>query len=148
MQRRAVISKPWLSHLWKVGGIVVNSQLNPETRQGVPVRSDSEGEDYLWSGLKVRLHKDEVESYYYNLLSPNPSLFVVTVVNEQGMAEPYQVTASFDEASAHIETEGDVEALAMPPELYQWIERFVIAHYAPAPRTKRKRLDWSEDHGH
>jgi hypothetical protein len=58
------------------------------------------------------------------------------------------VSASFDEAHAYLEAEGDAEAVPMPPEIYQWVERFVLKHYVPERKVKRKRRNWSEDsHG-
>lgn len=147
MQRRPVVTKPWLSHLWRITGVVVNSQSNSIPRQGVQVHSGPDGENYLWEGLRIRLYKDEAESYYYNLLSDKPSLFVITLANDQGMPEPHKITASFDEASAYLETEGDVETVPMPPEVYRWVESFVITHYAPERKIKRKRRNWSEEAG-
>ena len=29
-------------------------------------------------------------------------------------------------------------------EIYQWTEAFVLAHYLPEKRTKRRRQDWSK----
>jgi hypothetical protein len=58
---------------------------------------------------------------------------------------PFLVSLSFDEANAYLETDDvDVFPVAMPPELYRWIEAFVLAHYVPEPRRKRKRDDWRE----
>jgi hypothetical protein len=31
----------------------------------------------------------------------------------------------------------------IPPEVYQHLEAFVIAHHVPEEKRKRKRTDWS-----
>jgi len=149
MQRRpATVNKPWLSHIWRVAGVVVNSRIGATVRQGQQVRSGAEGEDYLWDGLTIRLYKDEVESYYHNLTAPSPSVYVIMATNEQGIPEPLTVSASFDEANAYLEAEGEVEGVPMPAEIYQWLEQYVIAHYVPERRTKRKRRNWNENESH
>lgn len=143
MQRRPPsAAKAWLGEAWRVTGVVVNSRL--EAAGGSRVRSGPEGDDYLWSGFTLRLYKDEVESYYYNLVSERPSVYVVTTQDDQGTPRPFLVSASFDEANAYLESGGAVEAVPMPPELYPWVEHYVLAHYAPERRVKRKRHDWKE----
>lgn len=136
--------KPWLREAWQITGVVVNSRLQSTATEGIKIHSDTEGDHYLWSGPTIRLHKDEVESYYYNLISENPRLYVITHENDQGIPEPFLVSASFDEAHAYLETEHAVEAVSMPPELYRWIEAYVLTHYVPEPRLKRNRHNWKE----
>lgn len=144
LQRRSPPSgKPWLRDSWRVTGVVVHQQLTAPAR-GALVHSSATEEDYLWSGFPLRLYQDETESYYLNLLSENPSLYVICYRNAQDIPEPFLVSASFDAAHAYLEGEADVEAVPMPPELYPWIERYVISHYLPEPNIKRKRRNWTE----
>ena len=56
------------------------------------------------------------------------------------------MTLCFDEANAYAEGDEDVHNVPMPPELMKWLEAFVIAHYVPEKRKKRKRREWSEPH--
>ncbi len=93
----------------------------------------------------MRLHKDEVQSYYHNLMAENPKVFVISNCGEAGVPQPFLVSASFDEAHAYLEAEGEVEALPMPPEICRWIEGFVVSHYIPERKIKRKRRNWSSD---
>jgi hypothetical protein len=148
MQRRQATLKPWLSPIWRVAGVVVNSRFEAAVRRGVQVRSGPEGEDYLWGGLTIRLYKDELESYYHNLTAPNPSVFVIMATNEQGVPEPLRVSASYDEANAYLEADGEVEGVPMPAEIHQWLEQYVIVHYLPERKTKRKRQNWSDGKDH
>jgi hypothetical protein len=144
MKRRAPSSvKPWLRDVWRVTGVVVHQPLTAPVR-GKLVHSSATEDDYLWSGFPLRLYRDETESYYLNLLSKNPSLYVICYRNAQDIPEPFLVSASFDAAHAYLEGEADVEAVPMPPELYPWIERYVVNHYLPEPTMKRKRRNWTE----
>ena len=88
------------------------------------------------------MYKDEAESYYHNLMAPNPCLYVILRDNEQGQPEPFRVSASFDEANAYTEVDENAYPVAMPGELYNWVERFVLTHYVPEQRKKRKRKNW------
>lgn len=141
MLQRRPSSNAWRRDSWRILGVVVSSQLDGAGKR--LVRSDPDGsEDYLCSGFQLRLHKDEAESYYYNLLAEQPSLYVVTRPGPHYAPEPFLVTASFDEAHAYMEAEEDAQPVPMPAELHGWIEAFVINHFVPEQRRKRKRQDW------
>ena len=134
----------WQTESWKVGGVLVGehtSNLGPFKR----IRESTEGEDYLCGRLSIRMHKDEVESYYFNLISPKPSIYVISRFDESGRPVPFLVSPSFDEANAYMEADEEVDAVPLPGELHGWIEGFVLNHYAPEKRTKRKRKNWKED---
>lgn len=132
----------WSRDSWQVTGVVANSQA-PAERPRL-IRSSAEGDDYLWGGLALRLYPDEVESYYYNLLAREPALYVICSKDDQGALQPLRVSASFDEANAYLGGEGDVASVPMPPEIYRWLERYVLIHYAPEPRRQRRRDNWAE----
>ena len=55
------------------------------------------------------------------------------------------LTLSFDEAHAYLEGDENLYTVPMPPEIYRWVEAYVLAHYVPEKRTKRKRRDWHRD---
>lgn len=141
--RRAPAEQVWRGDNWRVSGVVVNSQPTAKTATGVLLRSSDDGDEYLWGGFSIRLHKDEAESYYHNLMSSRPRLFVISTPNERGKLVPFKVSASFDEAHAYFES--DLQTVAMPPELYAWIEHYVLAHYVPEQKLKRKRRNWTEN---
>jgi hypothetical protein len=44
-----------------------------------------------------------------------------------------------------METDHVVLDAALPDELCVWLERFLIAHYVPVQRKKRKRESWFDD---
>lgn len=135
---------PWVSHVWEAGAITVGEQFR--RRAVTLVRDEPRLATYLVSGLQVALHVDECESYYYNLISERPRAFVVAHATADGeQPQPFRVSMSFDEAHAYLEGDDQVYAVAVPPELYRWTEAFVVEHYAPEQRLKRKRRDWSSD---
>jgi hypothetical protein len=58
------------------------------------------------------------------------------------MPEPVLVTLSFDAGQAYQEADETVYAVPLPPELYRAAEAFVIAHYVPEKKRKRKLENW------
>ena len=109
----------------------------------IPLRSQNDGyEQFLYTGFTLKLHKDEAESYYFNLMGERPSIFVICSEHESGQLMPFLTTPSYDEAIAHTEVEEHVFSLPIPPEVYRWIERYVLEHYRPTPKRKRKRENW------
>ncbi|MBT2971272.1 MAG: DUF3305 domain-containing protein [Candidatus Thiodiazotropha sp. (ex Ctena orbiculata)] len=134
---------PWLENSWEAVGLIAAGETLRESdakssqihRKGVIAR-------FLYSGFTLKLHRDECESYYYNLLSPQPHCYVVANLDDQGKPEPFLVSLSYDEAHAYLEGDETVYTVPMPAELYRWTEAFVLEHYTPKKRSKRKRADW------
>ena len=119
---------------------MIDSRNDPELKHFERVVADADIEQYLWSGLPLALYADECESYYYNLMSDNPMIFVISRANEVlNLPEPFVVTASFDEANAYQESDDQVFSAAMAPDIYRWIEGFVLENYVPEKKYKRKR---------
>lgn len=145
MFERCESDSPWLEYRWDVAGVV---SVAPETEDGFRMITDSgDRQQYLYTSLVVLLHKDECESYYHNMKSPQPGCFVVarrSSDDENEAPEPFLITLSFDAAHSYQEGDDLVYAVPIPPELYQWSEAYVIEHYAPEKRKKRKRTDWKQ----
>lgn len=142
LERRPA-SNPWSEHLWEVVGIAPGT--TGEGERGRVARLISEhGEVALFkvSGFRVQLHVDECESYYHNLVSPTPRCFVIAEPDTGEGPIPFLVSLSFDEAHAYLEGEREVFAVDMPAELYRWSEAFVLRHYVPEKKKKRKLQDW------
>ena len=51
---------------------------------------------------------------------------------------------SYDEATSYMEVDEPVFSLPMPPEVYRWLEAYVLEHYVPERKKKRKRDDWKQ----
>lgn len=134
---------PWLESSWEAVGLIAAAETQQESA-GNSSRIHQEGRiaRYLYSGFTLKLHRDECESYYYNLLSPQPHCYVVANLDDQGKPEPFLVSLSYDEAHAYLEGDETVYTVPMPAELYRWTEAFVLEHYTPNKRSKRKRATW------
>ena len=109
------------------------------------IRSGESGDQYLWTGFSVNLHVDDAESYYCNLMGEKPSAFVISRPNAEGRLEPFLITLSYDEATSHIEVDDRVDSVAMPAEVYRRLEAYVLEHYVPERKKKRKRDDWKKE---
>jgi len=150
IERRMVRSGIWEQAQWEVVDIVT-----PPAGAGegawMRVHQDQACARYLWTGLCLTLYRDSAEAYWYNLMSGQPRLFVVCFGDDDeddaaaGGMEPMLVTASQDEATAHLESDDEVYSIEMPAELRDWIEHFVVENYVPARREKRKRRDWARE---
>lgn len=94
-------------------------------------------------GMAIDLHPDEAESYYFNLMVDEPRCFVVFQSEDGERPVPFVVTPSFDLAASYEEGDLRVDAVTLDPGLLQPIESFVLQHYLPEKKVKRKRRNWS-----
>ena len=147
LERRYRQRGRWPVNEWRVLGVVANGGGVQEQRRSV--RVDAESEQVLWSGLRLELHKDSAESYWYNLTAEAPSVLVVCRCDDEVSSElrPFLVLLDADEAGAYLEGDDSVFSVPMPPEIYQWLERYVVENYVPQAKKKRRRVDWSAEHG-
>lgn len=143
MARRTVAGKAWRVPSWDVAGVVAGEGVADATAQGTPIRADGDEEQFLWGGMRVELYRDAVASYWANLTGTKPSLFVLCDEGEAGVLVPKMVTVDQDEASSGVEVNDRVFSTPIPPEVYQHIEAFVVAHHLPEEKQKRKRSNWS-----
>ena len=100
----------------------------------------------LFPGFTLKLHPDEAEGYLYNITSPQPKVFVMWCLREDGIARPERLTVSYHEGARWMDAEETVDGVALPPELIPWMAEFAAAHYRPEPR-KKKRYASSKDKG-
>lgn len=150
MERRLAHSGPWSEYQWECLEVLAGENVQAEHAGCTLVSDDGESARFIWSGLRVALYKDGCESYWYNLQSETPYLFVICfrdeVPEDEAMAvQPFVVSPNQDEANSHLESEDLVYSVPMPETLIDWLERFVIDHYEPFIKTKRKRRNWSEE---
>lgn len=138
-------SSPWAESYWEVIGVTAGSpQESAGPQERIKIYERDELLRYKISGFKIELHIDECESYYHNLMSPTPRCFVIAEPDEGEGPIPFLVSMSFDEAHAYLEGEEVVFAVDASPELYRWCEKFVLTHYVPEKKIKRKLTDWSD----
>jgi hypothetical protein len=145
MQRSPAQDNTWIDYVWEAVGITVGGHTRHATENPMLVHEEGGVSQFLYSDLKVSLFRDQCESYYHNMMSPKPGCYIVTRMEEDEEAPvPFLVTMSFDEAHAYLEGDSEIFAVEIPPELYRWIEAYVIANYVAVKRKKRKRQDWRQ----
>ena len=150
LERRIARVGPWSQVQWEAVAAVAGEAVVSERGKATLVHEDDESRRYLWPGLAVELFPDGCEGYWYNLLSERPSLFVVCFErdeDEEGETEliPAIVTASQDEANAHLESDDPVYSVPMPEKIVESVERYVVENYEPEVKKKRKREDWARE---
>jgi hypothetical protein len=145
MQRSPAQDNTWIDYVWEAVGVTVGSHTPHAAENPMLVHEEADVSQFLYSDLKVSLFLDQCESYYHNMMSPKPGCYVVTNKEEgEETPVPFLVTMSFDEAHAYLEGDSEIFALDIPPELYRWIEDYVIANYVAVKRKKRKLQDWKK----
>lgn len=137
--REPVHGNPWISERWRVLGVVAGESLGKARKRRV-VRSGPEIQEYLWTGLPLCLNVSEADSYYYNLIGDNPSVYVFGHRDDDGEFVPTQVSIEYIDAMAQGESGSEIFAVPMPPVVYRQVEEFVLEHFVPEePRQRRKR---------
>jgi hypothetical protein len=145
MERAQVQRGPWSVPSWSAISVVAGDHLVGKGAGVTPIHEEEGGDaQYLWSGLSLEFFRDQAEAYWYNLTSDSPSLFVICHETPEGELTPFQVTADRDSAAVVLESDDQVFAVPVPPEIYQRLEQFVVNNYVPQERKKRKRKNWSE----
>ena len=147
----------WADEVWDARGIVASADVsnqssdkkNSAEENQVKVIEQGDKKQLIYSGLKIRLFLDECESYYHNLMSPEPGCFIVARYeddegNETDKPIPILASLSFDEAHSYLEGDDTVYAVPIPAELYRWAEVYVLENYVAEKRVKRKRVDWKK----
>lgn len=147
MARRQVTHGQWTLPSWSGVAALAGERMGDPSARGVLVRSDDEVEQYLYSGFRVELYRDNAEGYWFNLAGKEPALYILCHEPPDGGIEPFSVTADPNEASAAVEGDDKVFAVPMPPEVFRQIEEFVVKYYVPREPGKRKRKDWTREQG-
>ncbi len=143
MRRRQTQHGLWSTPYWEAVAAVIGENVGSDERERRLIRSEGGVDEYLCTGLALALHKDEADSYWYNLVGTQPSLFVVCCEEGDDLL-PYRVTADYHEAGRHTEAGDKVFSVPIPPEMYRWLERYVVENYVPEEPKKRQKEGWAE----
>lgn len=144
---RVQIDNRWVSEKWEVVGIVPAFDTDPgDPASCAPRRifADERREQFLVGGFALELFRDEVDNYHLNITSPIPKVFVMWRLEGEGaetFARPTVTTVSYGEAARFLDSGEQVDGVAMPQEIADWVGDFVNTHYKPAPRKKVRRND-------
>ncbi len=145
MQRTQIKRGLWSVPNWRAVSVLAGEHVAGRGHGRSPIYERDEDAQYLWSGLSLALHRDLAEEYWYNLTGDKPSLFVICHEAPDGELTPFEVTANADSATTCLEGDDQVFAVPIPAEIYGYLEKFVVAHFVPQERKKRKRKNWSEN---
>lgn len=130
---------PWGDTIWTLAGVI------PGLSQTELSQIALTGNVHYWSNLEVQLHILHCDSYYQNLMSTKPQLYVVSKQGEDNTPLPLLVTADFDEAASYMETGSQVFYSDLPEALATWLEAYVLTHYRPEKPKKRRRKKWHDN---
>ena len=148
IERQDKIFNGWPTTQWNLTTILSDPD-GPASLEGpFPIHESDSVSQYMWKGLQLRLYLDAAEGYWYNFLSEIPYAFVIfemDAVDDDTVPIPILITASQDEAGAHLETDYLVLSAAFPTDVRDKIEEFIINNYIPQTKKKRKRKNWFEE---
>ena len=144
IMERVRLNDRWDTERWEAKGVVRDAGAQDAGEQ--VIFSDERSTQILFPGFTLRLHPDEAEGYLYNVTSPQPKVFVMWRVGEDGVARPASLTVSYHEGARWMDAEETVGGVALPADLLPWIAEFAYAHYKPEPK-KKKRYASSKDKG-
>ncbi len=142
IMERTTLQSRWASERWEAKGLV--SDDGPRETRVIVDREDVR--QVLYPGYAVTLQRHEAEGYYLNLTSPQPKIFVLWRMREDGTPRPEMLTASYNEGTRWADSGEQVDGVSLPTELVAPIAEFVERHYAPEP-PKRKRYASNRDKG-
>ncbi len=148
MERRPGVTR-WVRYVWQALGVVLGE--GPERGRPEVVLERDDYRQVRYGGFEVRFHRDEAADYYHNLTAPAPGCYIVAAVERidgDEVPRPVLVTLNFDEANAYGDGDRAVYHVPLGPDLYQFVERFVLTHYVPEPKRKRKLKSAREQRGH
>lgn len=144
---RVPLANRWVSEQWRVAAVLPDAGPDAPPRKVV---DDAERTQWHVTGHAIELNLTESEGYYLNVSSPEPKVFVMWrsaeadgIAADDDAAEmklrPHSVTVSYNEAGRLLDGGEHVDAVPMPPEIFAWLEPFVIEHYKPEPKRKVRR---------
>jgi hypothetical protein len=147
MERLPLVNR-WVSEKWQpatvsvTGGPVEGVEWTADAPELV-CDSDA-GTQWRFGRCAVELHRSEAEGYYLNLVAPQPRVFVMWRMYDDGMqpvARPVVVTVSYNEGARMMDGGEQVDSVAMPAALHGWLAAYTEQHYKPEPRKKARRND-------
>lgn len=125
----------WGNDFWILKGLVPGYS-SPEL-----ATLESQGEVHIWPDLTLQLYPLHCDSYYHNLTSEQPKVYLVASQDDETLS-PLLITVDYDEAASYMETGEQVFNAPLSEQLCQWLEAFVLEHYKPEQPKKRRRKQW------
>lgn len=137
VERRKAAS-PWIDFVWRGVGVLPDE---PEMTPWTVLREQDDTTLYYAGSAALDLYRSETARYRENFASELPSIWVVLSPSEG--AWPYAVAAvTADPAEGEAFTEAGtnlVEAVPMPENLREAVEKFIAEHHVEREFFKRKQ---------
>ena len=136
VMERTPLASRWQSEKWEAKGVlpdIFGAAAPPRT-----LYDDGTRLEVLYPGFEIALKGEELESYFLNLTSPAPKVFVL-VRADDGTPRPAFVSVSYARAAGWMDANETVDAVPLPPDLHAWVGEFVERYYRPRPKFKRAR---------
>jgi hypothetical protein len=130
----------WIDVSWSLLGTL------PGLEQQTLNEAANRGELVYLTDMQLQLYPQHCDVYYHNLMSGKPKVYLVCSEEGKDLA-PLLLTIDFDEAASYMETGETVLDAPLADALCVWLEHFVVAHFKPAERKKRKRRKWHDADG-
>jgi len=148
LMRRDVLANRWASEQWRPLAVVPlgppGGEVGTDAVAAERVEDSAAGSTWRFGPFAIELVRSEGEGYFLNLQSASPSVFVMWRPAEDGTGPPVRpvvVTVSYNEAARMLDAGEQVEPVPIAPEIYDWADPFMRAHYTPEPRKKVRRND-------
>ena len=147
---RIPLRNRWASERWEpvaVEPVAEAGAGSAQPRDAIPGMNPCcrEGENrWRCRDFAIELHPTEAEGYYLNLSAPDPRVFVMWRMFDDGnapAARPVLLTVSYNEAARFMDGGEQVDGVPMIPAIADWMRAFVAVHYKPEPKRKARRND-------
>jgi hypothetical protein len=128
----------WADFLWRPVSVLAGS---PAATPWTPLSGEGEVALFYAGEAVIELHRTETTNYRDNLASGTPAVWVN--MRPTASEPPYEllaVTADPAEGEAFTDAGNNlIEAVPMPSDIAEIVDRFVAAHHVERPFVKRKR---------
>ena len=136
IMERMALNNRWASEKWEAKGVVPDLEPTAEPRV---ILENPQLLQVMFCGFDIVLQRDEAEGYYMNITSPQPKVFVMWRLDEEGgWARPQRLPVSYHEGSRWLDSGEPVDGVPLPAELLPWMAKYCEENYKPEPPKKKK----------
>jgi hypothetical protein len=141
IMERKVLANKWASEQWEAHGVVPDHAEDGAAARCI--REAADASQWLFPGYTLRLFADEAENYLLNVTAPEPRVFVMWQMEEQGGVQrprPMVLTVSYGEAAAMMDANEQVDGVPLPADISRWVTAFARRHYRAPEKRKGGRF--------
>jgi hypothetical protein len=161
VMRREPVSGPmsrWQSWRWLLADVLTGEALaaldlpavagplalEPAVGERVGQDEPDQASHWIYPGLTLELHPDDLEGYYLNLSSPHPCCWVMWRPDEAVLPDgspaplPQIATLSYHDAGRWLDAQERVEQVPAPAAVVAWLAVYVESRYRPEPKRRQR----------